>query len=68
MAAREEYKRDFQKVVALPGGRSLRVEHSLGSVNVRTQAKNEVAVQAAIRCSADNMENARRYATRSRFG
>ena len=61
MAAREEYKRDFQKAVALPGGRSLRVEHSLGSVNVRTQAKNEVAVQAAIRCSADSMENARRY-------
>ena len=61
MAAREEYKRDFQKAVALPGGRSLRVEHSLGSVNVRTQAKNEVAVQAAIRCSADNVENARRF-------
>ena len=60
-AAREEYKRDFQKVVALPGGRSLRVEHSLGSVNVRTQAKNEVAVQAAIRCSADSQDNARRY-------
>ena len=61
LSAREEYKRDFQKAVALPGGRSLRVEHSLGSVNVRTQAKNEVAVQAAIRCSADNMDNARRY-------
>ena len=53
---REEYKRDFQKTVALPGGRTLRVEHSLGSVNVRTQAKNEVAVQAAIRCSADTAE------------
>ena len=52
-AAREEYKRDFQKTVALPGGRALRVDHSLGSVNVRTQARNEVAVQAAIRCSAD---------------
>jgi hypothetical protein len=61
LAAREEYKRDFQKAVALPGGRSLRVEHSLGSVNVRTQAKNEVAVQAAIRCSAESVDNARRY-------
>jgi hypothetical protein len=60
-AAREEYRRDFQKAVALPGGRALRVEHSLGSVNVRTQAKNEVAVQAAIRCSADTAENARRF-------
>jgi hypothetical protein len=60
-AAREEYKRDFQKTVALPGGRSLRVEHSNGSVNVRTQARNEVAVQAAIRCSADTADNARRF-------
>jgi hypothetical protein len=60
-AAREEYKRDFQKTVALPGGRSLRVEHSNGSVNVRTQSKNEVAVQAAIRCSADTAEQARRF-------
>ena len=50
-AAREEVKRDFQKTVALPGGRALRVDHSLGSVNVRTQAKNEVAVQAAIRAT-----------------
>jgi hypothetical protein len=60
-SAREEYKRDFQKTVALPGGRSLRVDHSLGSVNVRTQAKNEVAVQAAIRCSADTADQARRF-------
>ena len=61
VVAREECKRDFQKAVALPGGRSLRVDHSLGSVNVRTQARNEVAVQAAIRCSADTAEQARRF-------
>ena len=60
-AAREEVKRDFQKVVALPGGRALRVDHSLGSVNVRTHAKNEVAVQAAMRCSADTADRARRF-------
>jgi len=60
LVAREEVKRDFQKSVALPAGRSLRVEHSMGNVNVRTQAKNEVAVQAAIRCSADTAERARR--------
>jgi hypothetical protein len=59
--AREEYKRDFQKAVALPAGRVLKVDHSLGSVNVRTQAKNEVAVQAAIRCSAGTEEQARRF-------
>ena len=59
--AREEVKRDFQKTAALPAGHSLRVEHSQGSVTIRTQARNEVAVQAAIRCSADNAETARRY-------
>jgi hypothetical protein len=59
--AREEYKRDFQKTVALPAGRTLRVEHSLGGVNVRAQTKNEVAVQAAIHCSADTAEQARRF-------
>ena len=38
----------------------MRVEHSLGSVNVRTQVGNQVAVQGTIRCSADNMDSARR--------
>jgi hypothetical protein len=61
LSAREEYKRDFQKTAALPAGRTLRVDHSLGSVNVRTQAKNEVAVQAAIRCSAETAERAHRF-------
>ena len=60
-AQREEYKRDFQKAVALPGGRSLRVDHSMGSVNVRTQSKNEVAVQAAIRCSAETAARAHNF-------
>lgn len=59
--SREEVKRDFQKTVALPSGRALRVDHSQGSVNVRVQAKNEVAVQAAIRCSADSAEQAKRF-------
>jgi hypothetical protein len=60
-APREEYKRDFQKTVALAAGRSLRVEHSLGAVNIRTQPKGEVAVSAVIRCSADSQEEARSF-------
>lgn len=60
-APRDEYKRDFQKTAALPGGRSLRVEHSLGSVNVHTQAKNEVSVAAVIRCSADSQADAKSF-------
>jgi hypothetical protein len=60
-APREEYRRDFQKTAALPGGRVLRVEHSLGSVNVHTHTRAEVAVQAAIHCSADTKERARSF-------
>ena len=60
-APRDEYKRDFQKTAALPGGRSLRVEHSLGSVNVHTQAKNEVNVSAVIQCSADTQSEAKTF-------
>lgn len=60
-AAREEYKRDFQKTVALAGGRSVRVEHSLGSINVHTQAKGEVNVAAVIRCSADTSGEAKSF-------
>src|SRR5260370_13457730 len=60
LSAREEYKRDFQKTAALPAGRTLRVDHSLGSVNVHTQAKNEVAVQAPLRRSGDKAGSAGR--------
>jgi DUF4097 and DUF4098 domain-containing protein YvlB len=57
--ARDEYTRDFRKSVPLPGGRSFRIEHSLGSITIRTQAKNEVEIQAAIRCQAENAGEAR---------
>ena len=58
-APRDEYKRDFQKTAALANGRTLRVEHSLGNVNIRSHAANQVSIQAAIRCSARNPEEAR---------
>jgi hypothetical protein len=58
---REEYKRDFQKTAALPAGRTLRVEHSLGSVNVHTQNKGEVDLSAVIRCSADTASEAKSF-------
>lgn len=62
--AREEVRRDFQKTVALPTGRSVRVVNSLGSVSVHTQAKGELAVRAEMRCSADRAEEARDYCNR----
>ena len=58
-APREEYRRNFQKTAALPAGRTLRVEHSQGSVNVHTQAKNEVNLAAVLVCSADTQAQAK---------
>jgi hypothetical protein len=58
---REEVRRDFQKTLPLPAGRSLRVENSLGSVNVRAQAKGEATIVAAIHCSADTAAEARSW-------
>jgi len=60
--AREEYRRDFRKTVALPGGRSVRIENSNGKVNIRTQSKGEVEIQATIRCSAGTASEARSFA------
>ncbi len=59
--AREEVQRDFQKTTALPAGRTLRVVHSLGNVTVHTQAKGELSIQAAMRCSADRADNLRSF-------
>jgi DUF4097 and DUF4098 domain-containing protein YvlB len=60
-APRDEYKRDFQRTAALPAGRMLRVDHSLGPVTIRTQEKAEVGVTAAIRCSADSAAEAKSF-------
>ena len=57
--AREEHTRDFRKTVALPAGRTFRIEHSLGSINIRTHAANEAAIAATIKCQADSAEEAR---------
>ena len=61
---REEYTRDFRKTVPLSGGRTFRIEHSLGNITIRTQSKNEVDIAATIRCSADNGQDARDCADR----
>jgi DUF4097 and DUF4098 domain-containing protein YvlB len=63
-SAREEYKRDFRKSVVLPSGRGLRVESQFGRIGIRTQSKNEVAIQAVIRCSAGTADEAHRCADR----
>jgi hypothetical protein len=60
-APREEYNRNFQKTAALAGGRTVRVEHSMGSVNVHTQAANEVNISAVIKCSANTQSEAKTF-------
>src|SRR4051812_42451807 len=67
LCAREDYKRDFQKTAALAGGRTLRIEHSQGSVNVHTQSRGEVAIAGAIRCSADTQAQARSFCDQIRI-
>ncbi len=62
--AREEVKRDFAKTVALPAGRSLRVEHRHGRLSIKTHNRNETQIQAAIRCSAPTENEARSCADR----
>jgi hypothetical protein len=57
--ARDDFRREFSKTVALPAGRMLRIEHQQGRINLRTQARNEVVIQAAIRCSAPSADEAR---------
>ena len=53
-SAREEYKRDFSKSVTLGGGKTFRIENSLGNITVHTHAGSDAAIHATIRCSADN--------------
>src|SRR5579863_3315442 len=47
--AREEYTRVFDQTFPLAQGQTVRVEHKLGDVVVRTHAKPEVIVHANIR-------------------
>lgn len=56
---REEVFRNFQKSVPLATGRSLRVEHSQGSVAIHTHATAGVEVHAAIKCSSERAADAR---------
>ena len=40
--ARDEYSRNFDKTVTLANGQSVRVEHRMGNVNLRTHAGRDV--------------------------
>lgn len=59
---REEHERDFHKVVPLPPGRKLSIEHSNGSIRVRTHREARAVIDAAIRVSSSDEEGAERFA------
>jgi len=56
--AREEATRDFRKSVALPAGRSLRIDHSQGNIVIHARPGDQVEIAAGIRCSADTAQEA----------
>src|SRR5580698_10253411 len=58
LCAREQVSRDFQKSVALTGGRTLRIEHSQGNVTIHTHGKGEVEIFATIKCSSERASDA----------
>src|SRR5580692_3512181 len=60
--ARDEYSRNVDKTVTLANGQSVRVEHRMGNVNLRTHAGRDVVVHASIRVSASNNADAKRLA------
>jgi hypothetical protein len=64
LGAREQVSRDFQKSVALAGGRSLRIEHSQGNITIHTHAKAEVDISASIKCSSDRAADAHQICDR----
>ena len=65
--ARDEYSRNFDKTVTLANGQSVRLEHRMGNVNLRTHAGRDVVVHASIRVSASNDADAKRLADEIRI-
>lgn len=58
----QEVKHTFDKTVPLPSGQSLRIEHRLGSITVRTHSSSDVHVSANIRVAASSQEDAENFA------
>ena len=56
---RDGHQRDFLKTATLAGGKSFRIEHSNGDLNIRAVPGTELRIQAAIRCSARSLDQAR---------
>src|SRR5262245_27604551 len=58
---REDFTRDFQKSLTVPAGQALRLDHRQGNVTVRTHAERELKLQASIRVSAPDKQEAAQF-------
>lgn len=58
--AREEVKRDFQRTVTIPVGRSFKLGNSFGNVSIQRQSGRSAAIRASIECSADSTSEAQK--------
>jgi hypothetical protein len=58
---REDFTRDFQKNLTLPTGQAVRLEHRQGNVTVRTHTERELKLQASIRVSAPDKQEAAQF-------
>ena len=58
----EEFTRNFEKNLTLQAGQSVRMEHRLGNITIRTQPGREVRVNARIHVSGTPREEAARWA------
>jgi hypothetical protein len=58
--AREEVKRDFQRSVTIPVGRSFKLSNSFGNVSVHRQTGRSAEIRASIECSADSNSEAQK--------
>ena len=60
--ARDEYTRSFDKTVTLQPGERIRIEHSLGNIEVHGQPSSGVVIHADIKVSASDSNEAKSFA------
>src|ERR1700674_1625597 len=61
-SAQEQVSRDFQKIVTLGPGQSVRVEHKFGEVRLHGESGRDVKISATIRAQASSHEEAEAFA------
>ena len=61
-SAQQQVTHNFDRTIPLPSGQSLRIEHKLGDITVRTHASRDIHVSAAIHVSASSQQDAETFA------